>query len=229
MSSYIDKAIKEAKDTNKYVIVCIEGLFGKGILSNDEAFRAISLNFVPYTTSAGSEGYKHFCDEFKIDSKENKQCYLIIDPQTYEIVAKIEKENLQQSELLMWLQNFLDKKDKSQTKNQKQHQRGQRFPKPKAKQMKSFNKMEFKLTPQTQYQEVKNITIKLVTPDGKMHTGIVNKDKKIGQWLKPKCKELGLDINNLYFLFDARQFTIDRTVKSIHLQENDVVYANYKK
>ncbi|OHT07474.1 hypothetical protein TRFO_24292 [Tritrichomonas foetus] len=225
MSTYIDKAINEAKQTNKYVVVCIERLLGKGLLSNDEIFRAITLNFVPYTTSAGSPGCQNFLEKFTV--KDDIQRYFIIDPNSGEIVATNEQQNLTQFELLKWMQDFLDQNTKNEKKG-KTHQVGQRFPKPKAKQMKNCNNKEFKLTPQTQFQAVKNINIKFVTPDGAMHTCVVNKDKKISQFLRPKCKELNLNIDKLYFLFDARQFHLDQTVKSIHLQENSVVYANYK-
>lgn len=263
MSIYIDKAINEAKKTSKYVIVCVENLFGKGLLSNDSIFRKISLNFVPYTTSAGSEGFKNFFQDFlsssncispalrqRINLNDNftyeeacahlKGRYLIVDPENSEIVDQLSEDKTEPNnqtskitefDLLIWLQAFLDSRDTS-NQNKKQHSRGQRFPKPRPnKNTKGVQKNienEFHLTPHTEFEDVKNIMVKFVSPDGAMKTFKVNKDKKIVIFLKPICKELNLDMNKLVFTFDARTFDLNKTVRNIHLQNNSVIYSKYK-
>lgn len=265
MSIYIEKAINEANKTSKYVVVCIENKFGKGLLSNDEVYRKVTLNFVPYTTSSGSEGFNNFYQKFlsiptiflptireKLNiSNENftyeEACeklrgqYLIIDPSNSEIVDQLSENKTDEKnekvtkitdfELLKWLQDFIDSRDSSNNKNKKQHSKGQRFPKPKpfknSKGQKHIEN-EFHLTPHTEFEDKTNIQVKFVSPDGTMKTFKVNKDKKISLFLKPVCKELGLDMSKLVFTFDARTFDISKTVRSIHIQNNSVIYSKYK-
>lgn len=263
MSIYIDKALNEAKKTSKYVVVCIENKFGKGLLTNDEVFRKVSLNFVPYTTSSGSEGFRNFYQNYlslptsflpsvrqSLNLNENftyedacsqlRGKYLIIDPESSEIIdqmsdSKTDQENnnikITEFDLLSWLQAFLDSRDTS-NQNKKQHSRGQRFPKPRpnknTKGVQKHIEKEFHLTPHTEFEDKKNIIIKFVSPDGIMKTLSVNKDKKISMFLKPICKELNLDINKITFTFDARPFDMSKTVRSIHIQNNSVIYSKYK-
>lgn len=244
MSIYIEKALNEAKKTERFVVVCVENQMGKGLLSNDEIFRKVSLNFVPYTTSVGTEGFEKLCTNyfskspkflelFKPDSNNYdnlKGNYIIINPEHSEIETILNKNPITEFDLLGWLQSYLDSKNGN--KNKKQHSRGQRFPKPKqnpnTKGVEKHVKQEFHLTPQTHFEEVKIIKIQFVTPEGKMTTLHVNKDRKIEQFLKTACKEFNLDINKLNFTYDARKINLSQTVRGIHLQNNCVVYSQYK-
>ena len=187
--------------------------------SSQKLFRKISLNFVPYTTSAGSEGFKNFFQQYlsslnsflpeirqTLNLPENmtyeeacsllKGKYLIIDPNTSQIIEQISDSKSDQNnqvvkitefDLLSWLQSFLDSRNTSNI-NKKEHSRGQRFPKPRPnKNTKGIQKnieSEFHLTPHTEFLDKKNIMIKFVSPEGVMRELSVNKDKKVSIFLK---------------------------------------------